>query len=212
MEILLRAARGTAIAVAALLAGGCGADQGNQPPAAPEVGVIVVQPQRATISAQLPGRTVAFRIAQVRPQVSGIIKERLYTEGAEVRAGQALYQLDPAPYQAAYDSAQAAVAKASANTLDVRLRYARVQKLAASGDVSQQDRDDVTASLSQAEADEKTAHAALETRAHQPRLHAHRRADRRTHGHVGLHRGRAGHGQAGRPADHGAAARPSMST
>jgi membrane fusion protein (multidrug efflux system) len=163
MEISLRTARGMAIVVAALLATGCGADKGKQPPPAPEVGVIVVQPQRATISAQLPGRTVAYRIAQVRPRVSGIIKERLFTEGAEVKASQALYQLDPAPYQAAYDSAQAAVAKAAANTLAVRLRNARVQKLAASGDVSQQDRDDVTASLSQAEADEKIAHAALET-------------------------------------------------
>lgn len=160
----LRAARGTALTVATLLAAGCGgADQGKQSPAAPEVGVIVVQPQRATISTQLPGRTVAYRIAQVRPRVSGIIKQRLFTEGAEVKAGQALYQLDPAPYQAAYDSAQAAVAKAAANTLAVRLKNARFQKLAASGDVSQQDRDDVISSLSQAEADEKTAHAALET-------------------------------------------------
>ena len=104
----------------------------------PEVGFLVMAPQRLTLGTQLPGRTVAFRIAQVRPQVSGIIKQRLYTEGANVAAGQALYALDAAPFKAAYDSAQAAVAKADANELTVRLRFERYQKLAASGDVSQQ--------------------------------------------------------------------------
>jgi membrane fusion protein, multidrug efflux system len=129
----------------------------------PEVGFVVMAPQRLTLGTQLPGRTVAFRIAQVRPQVSGIIKQRLYTEGANVAAGQALYALDAAPFKAAYDSAQAAVAKADANELTVRLRFERYQKLAASGDVSQQDRDDVTANLSQAQADQAIARAALET-------------------------------------------------
>ena len=129
----------------------------------PEVGFLVMAPQRLALGTQLPGRTVAFRIAQVRPQVSGIIKQRLYTEGANVTAGQALYALDAAPFKAAYDSAQAAVAKADANELTVRLRFERYQKLAASGDVSQQDRDDVTANLSQAQADQATARAALET-------------------------------------------------
>ena len=125
--------------------------------------MLVIAPQRLTLGAQLPGRTVAYRIAQVRPQVSGIIKRRLFTEGANVAAGQALYALDAATYQAAYDSAQAAVAKADANALTVKLRFDRYQKLAASGDVSQQDRDDVTANLPQAQADQATARAALET-------------------------------------------------
>jgi membrane fusion protein (multidrug efflux system) len=160
----LRAARGVALTFATLLVAGCGASgQSNKTDAAPEVGVVIVQPQRVTITTLLPGRTVAYRIAQVRPQVSGIIKQRLFTEGAVVKAGQPLYQLDPAPYQAAYDSAQAAVAKAAANLLTVQLKYERYLKLAATGDVSQQDRDDVTASLSQAQADEKTARALLET-------------------------------------------------
>ena len=160
----LRAAHGVALAFTTLLLGGCGAsgkDKSADP--APEVGVVIVQPQRVTITTLLPGRTVAFRIAQVRPQVSGIIKQRLFTEGAVVKAGQPLYQLDPAPYQAAYDSAQAAVSKAAANLLTVQLKYDRYLKLATTGDVSQQDRDDVTANLSQAQADEKTARAALET-------------------------------------------------
>ena len=160
----LRAARGVALTFTTLLVAGCGASgQSNKTDAAPEVGVVIVQPQRVTITTLLPGRTVAYRIAQVRPQVSGIIKQRLFTEGAVVKAGQPLYQLDPAPYQAAYDSAQAAVAKAAANLLTVQLKYERYLKLAATGDVSQQERDDVTASLSQAQADEKTARALLET-------------------------------------------------
>jgi membrane fusion protein (multidrug efflux system) len=105
---------------------------------------------------------VAFRIAQVRPRVNGIIVRRLYAEGAFVQAGQALYELDPATYQAAVDAAQAAVAKADANELTVRLKYERYQKLAARGDVSAQDRDDITAMHKQAEADQATARAALE--------------------------------------------------
>ncbi len=106
----LRAARGVALAFTTLLLADCGSSgQGNHSEAAPEVGVVIVQPQKVTITTLLPGRTVAFRVAQVRPQVSGIIKQRLFTEGAVVKAGQPLYQLDPAPYQAAYDSAQAAV-------------------------------------------------------------------------------------------------------
>jgi membrane fusion protein (multidrug efflux system) len=126
-----------------------------------EVGVMVLQPQRATLTAELPGRTVAYRIAQVRPQISGIIQKRLYNEGAAVQAGQALYQIDPGTYRAAYESATAAVAKAEANALTVKLRYDRYQKLALSGVVSQQDRDDVTANLRQAEADLANAKASL---------------------------------------------------
>jgi membrane fusion protein (multidrug efflux system) len=162
--IQLRLLRALLLTLTATLAAGCGASSkeaaANRPP---EVGVIVVQPQRASISTLLPGRTVAYRIAQVRPQVSGIIKKRLYTEGAVVAAGQPLYQLDPAPYQAAADSARAALAKADANALTTHQKYDRYQQLALSGDVSQQDRDDVTANMRQAEADQATARAAVET-------------------------------------------------
>lgn len=160
--ISLRSAR-AALLIVASLTGGCGSSQQSAMPGnSVEVGVVVVQAQRVAITTLLPGRTVAYRVAQVRPQVSGIIKQRLFTEGASVVAGQALYQLDPAPYRAAYDSAQAAVAKAAANALTVRLKFQRYQKLATTGDVSQQERDDVTANLSQAEADQATAGAALE--------------------------------------------------
>ncbi len=162
--IHLRLPGAVALTLAAALGAGCGASSKEGAAGlAPEVGIIVVQPQRTSISTLLPGRTVAYRIAQVRPQVSGIIKQRLYTEGALVASGQPLYQLDPAPYQAAADSARAALAKADANALTTRQKYERYQKLALSGDVSQQDRDDVTANLRQAEADQATAHAAVET-------------------------------------------------
>ena len=134
--------------------------RGNAGPA--EVGVLVMHPQHAALTAELPGRTVAYRIAQVRPQISGIIQKRLFTEGAAVQAGQALYQIDPGPYRAAHDSAAAAVAKAEANTLTATLRYDRYQKLAQSGVVSQQDRDDVTANLRQSEADLANARASLQ--------------------------------------------------
>jgi membrane fusion protein (multidrug efflux system) len=162
--IHVRLAGAVALTLSAMLGAGCGASsKEGASNLAPEVGVIVVQPQRTSISTLLPGRTVAFRIAQVRPQVSGIIKQRLYTEGAVVAAGQPLYQLDAAPYQAAADSARAALAKADANAVTTRQKYERYQQLALSGDVSQQDRDDVTANLRQAEADQATAHAAVET-------------------------------------------------
>ena len=152
------------LAIASVMSGGCGSsERGNSAGLVAEVGVTVVQLQRTEVTTQLPGRTVAFRIAQVRPQVNGIIKRRLYTEGALVEAGQPLYQLDPAPYQAAYDSAQAQVTSADANALSVRLKYERYQKLSVAGDVSQQDRDDITASLRQAEAQQSVARAALET-------------------------------------------------
>jgi len=142
--------------------GGPAGPGGRGPGGLVEVGVIIVQPQRAALTAELPGRTVAYRIAQVRPQISGIIQKRLFTEGAAVQAGQALYQIDPGPYRAAHDSAAAAVAKAEANRMTVNLRYERYQKLAQSGVVSQQDRDDVTANLHQADADLANATAALQ--------------------------------------------------
>ncbi len=126
-----------------------------------EVGIMAVRTERAALTTELPGRTVAFRIAQVRPQISGIIQKRLFEEGANVRAGQPLYRIDPGTWQAAHESAAAAVAKAEANALTARLRNERILKLAESGAVSQQDRDDMIANLRQAEADLATARAAL---------------------------------------------------
>lgn len=144
-----------------LAACGGGAQMSGHPPT--EVGVMTLVPQRAEINVELPGRTVAYRIAQVRPQITGIIQKRLYTEGAAVAAGQPLYQIEPGTYRAARDSAQASLSKAEANLQTARLRYERIDKLANSGLASQQDRDDVTANLQQAQADLGMAKAALES-------------------------------------------------
>lgn len=137
--------------------GGRGGPQGPR-----TVGVIVIAPKPTSLSTELPGRTVPYRIAEVRPQISGIIQKRLFEEGANVKAGQPLYQIDPGVYRATRDSAQASVSKADANLMTARLKYDRYQKLASAGMVSQQDKDDVTATLRQAEADLATAKAALQ--------------------------------------------------
>ena len=145
-------------------AGGGGGRGGRGGPRGPaEVSVLVMAPQRAALTTELPGRTVSTRIAQVRPQVSGIVQKRLFTEGAYVKAGQPLYQLDPGSYRAARDSAAAALTKAEAQVRIAQLRADRYTKLAASGVISQQDRDDVMSNLATAEADVGTAKAALES-------------------------------------------------
>ena len=127
-----------------------------------EMGVITLAAQRADIVTELPGRTAACRIAEVRPQVSGIILKRLFTEGSEVKAGEQLYQINPATYQTAYDSAKAAVAKAEAAAHVAELLVNRRKKLTASKVISQQDYDDSFAVLRQAEAEVSARNAALE--------------------------------------------------
>ncbi len=132
-------------------------------PAAPQVGVLTVQPRRVAIKTELPGRTAPTMIAEVRPQVTGLIQSRNFREGAEVAAGSTLYQLDPASYRAAYDSATAAVAKAEASMQTARLKAGRYQELVAIKFVSQQDYDEAAALLRQSEADVASARAAAET-------------------------------------------------
>ncbi|MEI8312211.1 MAG: efflux RND transporter periplasmic adaptor subunit [Verrucomicrobiota bacterium] len=141
-------------------AGPAGGPPGGMPPQ--EVAVVTLAPQRAEIVTELPGRTAACRIAEVRPQVSGIILKRMFTEGAEVKLGEQLYQINPATYQTAYDSAKAAVAKAEAAKNVAELLLNRRQKLASSKVISQQDYDDSFAVLRQAEADIAARNAALE--------------------------------------------------
>lgn len=129
----------------------------------PEVGVVTIQPQRVALTTELPGRTSAYLIAEVRPQVSGIIQKRLFTEGADVKAGEVLYQIDPASYQAAYNSTKAALSRAEANLIPARLKFERYRELIKINAVSQQDCDDASAALKQAEADVEAGKAALET-------------------------------------------------
>jgi len=129
----------------------------------PEVGIIVIKPQKVALTTELPGRTSAYRVAEVRPQVGGIIQKRLFTEGADVKAGDMLYQIDPASYQAAYNSARAALARAEANLIPARLKAERYQELVKINAVSQQDCDDAVAALKLAEADVEAGKATLET-------------------------------------------------
>ena len=133
------------------------------PQGPPEVGVVTVQPQRVTLTTELSGRTSPQHIAEVRPQVGGIIQKCLFTEGSDVKAGQALYQIEPATYQASYASAKAAEAKAEANLIPAALKEGRYKDLVKIKAVSQQDYDDAYAQLKQAEADVASAKAALET-------------------------------------------------
>jgi len=122
-----------------------------------------MKPQSVTLTTELPGRTSAHLVAEVRPQVGGIIQQRLFTEGSDVKAGQALYQIDPATYKAAFASARAAQAKAEANLIPARLKEQRFRDLVKIKAVSQQDYDDANAALKQAEADLASSKAAVES-------------------------------------------------
>ncbi|MGN6514321.1 MAG: efflux RND transporter periplasmic adaptor subunit [Rhizomicrobium sp.] len=137
------------ILVAGATLAGCGkGEQPKRPP--PDVGVVVIKAQPVQLTAELPGRTDSYAVSEVRPQVSGILLKRLFVEGSMVKAGQPLYQIDPAPYQAALDNAKAARVTAQAKAQ----RYAALVKLNA---IAPQDYDDAVAAYKQAMANEKTA-------------------------------------------------------
>ncbi|HOL05913.1 MAG TPA: efflux RND transporter periplasmic adaptor subunit [Syntrophorhabdaceae bacterium] len=119
----------------------------------PEVSVIKIVPEKITLTTELPGRVSSYRIAEVRPQVSGIIQKRLFTEGTNVRSGEVLYQIDPAPYKAAYDNAKSALERAQANLPAIKQRYERYKELITYKAISQQEYDDVEAAFKQAQAD-----------------------------------------------------------
>ncbi len=150
-----------------LLALAAGCDRSPQAPAAaaapPEVAVATLAPQRVPLTTLLPGRTAAHLKAEVRPQVGGIIQARLFTEGGEVKAGQPLYRIDPATFEAAFGSARAALAKAEANAMPAGLKARRYAELARTGAVSTQDNDDAQAAFGQAQAEVQAAKAALES-------------------------------------------------
>jgi len=142
--------------------GGCDSRQ-QSPPPVPEVVTVNAQPQRLVLTTELPGRTSAYLVAEIRPQVNGIIQKRLFPEGSEVKAGDVLYQIDPAPFHAALDSARAALGRSEANLPTIRLRAERYRGLLSEKAVSQQDYDDKEAALKQAEADIEYWKAAVET-------------------------------------------------
>ncbi|MBC2735039.1 MAG: efflux RND transporter periplasmic adaptor subunit [Desulfobacteraceae bacterium] len=148
-----------------LLMAGCQPEQqaASMPPAAPTVSVVTVQPQPVLLTTELPGRTSAYRIAEIRPQVNGLIQKRIFTEGTDVQAGDLLYQIDPAPFRAALKNAEAALVRSEANLPAIRSRTERYKELLADKAVSQQEYDDVAAALHQLEADIQYGKATVET-------------------------------------------------
>ena len=152
----------TVLVLGGLILVGC---KRKQPPPSviPEVAIVTVSPERVLLTTELPGRTCAYLVAEVRPQVSGIIQKRLFEEGSDVRTGSVLYQIDPAPYQAAYSNAVAALSKSEANLPPVRLKAERYKELIAKKAISQQDFDNAEAALRQAEADIESSKATVES-------------------------------------------------
>jgi membrane fusion protein (multidrug efflux system) len=170
--------------VLGLITSGCGSQQAAPKPAIPEVAVVTVQPERVVLTTELPGRTSAYFVAEIRPQVNGIIQKRLFDEGSDVRAGEVLYQIDPAPFQAAYDNAAANVAvtrkgtaRAQATlqatiagvtrqraTLDLaRTNRWRFEELFKSGAVSTSQRDQAVTEAEVAEAALRSAEAQVKS-------------------------------------------------
>ena len=148
-------------AVTSLLLNACG---GPPPPeGTPVMGVITVKQEPVSLTTAVPGRVVPYLIAEVRPQVGGLVQSRQFTEGGEVKAGQTLYQIDPSTYQASYDSAKASLAKAEANLRTARLKDDRYKELVTLKAISRQDGDDTAAALGEAEADVAAGKASVES-------------------------------------------------
>lgn len=129
----------------------------------PEVSIITIAPERIVMTTELPGRLEATRIAQVRARVPGIVLKRVFREGSEVKAGDVLYRIDPGPFQATFNSTQAAVAKAEANLAQANLKAQRYKPLVETNAISKQEYDDAQTAQKQAAADLASAKAAQET-------------------------------------------------
>jgi membrane fusion protein, multidrug efflux system len=135
-----------------LLLAGCESGHGQQitPAPVPEVATVTIEPRQVELTTELPGRTSPYLVSEIRPQVNGIIQKRLFKEGSDVKAGELLYQIDPAPFQVAHDSAKASLGKAQANLPSVRSRAERYKELLVDKAVSRQDYDDAAAVVGQA--------------------------------------------------------------
>lgn len=154
----------TFIILSATLLAGCNdQDEKQAQPQQPQVTVHIVKTAPLSVTTELPGRTSAFRIAQVRPQVSGIILQRHFTEGSDVEAGQSLYQIDPATYQADYDSAKAELGKSEAAAQIAHLTVKRYVPLVGTKYISQQEYDQAIADARQADAVVVAAKASVES-------------------------------------------------
>lgn len=153
---------GLALGVGLMLAG-CDKPQASGSQKGPiPVGVVTVKAQNISVTLELPGRTYPYKIAEVRPQINGLVQQRLFREGADVKAGETLYQIDPSLYKAAYDNTQASLSKAQANLVTVKLKAERYGELVMINAVSKQDYDDADAALKQAEADVAANKAAVD--------------------------------------------------
>lgn len=155
----LRAASVFLVVLSSILLGACSGDAAPEGPVAQPVTVVTLSAEAVTLTRELPARTNPYLIAEVRPQVSGIVQKRLFTEGSLVKAGQPLYQLDDATYRAEYASAVATLARAEATLTAARSNATRTAELAKVDAVSKQDYESATAALLQAEADVKLAQA-----------------------------------------------------
>lgn len=151
------------VATAAVFLAACGKKESAPPPQTPEVGVVTVQPETVPVFTELPGRTNAFLVAQVRARVDGIVLRREFTEGTDVKAGQRLYKIDPAPYLAQLNSAKASLAKAQANLATQNALVARYKVLVGANAISKQDYDNAVAAQGQAAADVAAGKAAVDT-------------------------------------------------
>jgi len=166
-NVVARSAVAGAVVVALSVLAGCGqqaaqgAGGGGPPPA--EVGVVTVAPQAVGLATELPGRLEASRVAQVRARAAGILQKRLFTEGSEVKAGQALFQIDSAPYQASAASARAVLARAEANLTQAAAQAERYKPLMEANAISKQDFINAVAAQKTAEADVASARASVQT-------------------------------------------------
>jgi membrane fusion protein, multidrug efflux system len=174
----------SAVLVCGLWLGGCESSKSAPPPAVPEVTTVTIQPERVALSTELPGRTSAYSMAEIRPQVGGIIQKRLFEEGTDIEAGQTLYEIDPAPLQAAYDTAAANLAAARravdraraslgvsqtgvprqrAIVENARVNRKRFEDLLAEGAVAASQRDQAVTDADVAEATLRTTQAQVES-------------------------------------------------
>lgn len=152
-----------------MLSSGCKSKVSHPSTAPAEVATVTIRPQPTVLTTDLPGRTNSYLVAEIRPQVNGLLQSRSFREGANVKAGEVLYQIDPAPYKAAYEQAKAALATAQAdlataqaNLPAIRLRAERSKQLFAAKVVAQQDFDDTSAALNQLEATIEARKSAVE--------------------------------------------------